>query len=282
MPLNSPRLWIVATPIGNPGDLSARARDTLANADIILAEDTRRADQLCKKAGISPKKLLSFFEHNEKERQSDILQKLKAGENIALITDAGTPLLADPGYRLVRACRAEGIAVSPVPGPSAPIAALSASGLPPIPFTFLGFLPRQDSAKRSLFQNFAHMPGSLIFFERKNRICDTLEIAYKCLGNREVAICREITKEHEEFAIGALKDINKLKFNPLGEMTVIIGPQNEVERTPEEQVNLFIDAALDEGLKPKVAARQVAEKCSGWNMDEIYNKLIEIRKKTEE
>ena len=120
MPLTSPRLWIVATPLGNPGDLSPRAREILENADLILAEDTRRAAQLCRLCGIQGRRFLSFYDHNEAERQEEVLRLLREGRDLALISDAGTPLLADPGYRLVRACRKEGLPVSPVPGPSAP------------------------------------------------------------------------------------------------------------------------------------------------------------------
>ena len=127
MPLTSPRLWIVATPLGNPGDLSPRAREILENADLILAEDTRRAAQLCRLCGIQGRRFLSFYDHNEAERQEEVLRLLRDGRDLALISDAGTPLLADPGYRLVRACRKEGLPVSPVPGPSGPTAAAPAS-----------------------------------------------------------------------------------------------------------------------------------------------------------
>ena len=136
-------LWIVATPLGNPGDLSPRARDVLAGADLILAEDTRRAGLLCSQCNIPARRFLSFHDHNESERQEEVLRLLRQGQNLALVSDAGTPLLADPGYRLVRACRAEGLPVSPVPGPSAPVTALSAAGIPPLPYTFLGGPPEQ-------------------------------------------------------------------------------------------------------------------------------------------
>ena len=126
-------LWIVATPLGNPGDLSPRAREVLAGADLILAEDTRRAGLLCSQCNIPARRFLSFHDHNESERQEEVLRLLRQGQNLALVSDAGTPLLADPGYRLVRACRAEGLPVSPVPGPSAPVTALSAAGIPPLP-----------------------------------------------------------------------------------------------------------------------------------------------------
>ncbi|MDE5879381.1 MAG: 16S rRNA (cytidine(1402)-2'-O)-methyltransferase, partial [Desulfovibrio sp.] len=206
MPSTSPRLWIVATPLGNPGDLSPRAREILASADLVLAEDTRRAAELFRRLGLAPRRFVSFYEQNEEERREEALAALRAGAQVALISDAGTPLLADPGYRLVRACRREGLAVSPVPGPSAPVAALSAAGLPPLPFTFLGFLPRDAGPRRALFQAYAKVPGSLVFFERKDRLAQSLALAAAILGPRELAICRELTKTHEEFVLGRLEN----------------------------------------------------------------------------
>ena len=170
MPLNANRLWIVATPLGNPGDLSPRAREVLASADLVLAEDTRRTARLLRDCGIEARRLLSFYDHNEAERQEGVLRMLREGQTVALVSDAGTPLLADPGYRLVRACRKEGLTVSPLPGPSAPVTALSAAGIPPLPHSFLGFLPRDAAGRDALFSAFAHVPGALIFFERKDRL----------------------------------------------------------------------------------------------------------------
>jgi len=167
-------LWIVATPLGNPGDLSPRAREVLAGADLILAEDPRRAGLLCSQCNIPARRFLSFHDPNESERQEEVLRLLRQGQNLALVSDAGTPLLADPGYRLVRACRAEGLPVSPVPGPSAPVTALSAAGIPPLPYTFLGFLPRDAAGRRATLSAFARTPGSLIFFERKDRLRESL------------------------------------------------------------------------------------------------------------
>ena len=153
MPFPSPRLWVVAGTLGNPGDFSPRARQALQGADLILAEDTRRAGLFFQRHEVVPRgSLRSFFEHNEQERIPFVLKVLEQGRDVALISDAGTPLIGDPGYRLVRACREAGFSVSPVPGPCAPVAALCASGLPPSPFTFLGFLPRQAGDKKRLFR----------------------------------------------------------------------------------------------------------------------------------
>ena len=270
MPLNANRLWIVATPLGNPGDLSPRAREVLASADLVLAEDTRRTARLLRECGIETRRLLSFHDHNETERQEGVLRLLRVGQCVALVSDAGTPLLADPGYRLVRACRKEGLAVSPLPGPSAPVAALSAAGIPPLPHSFLGFLPRDASGRDALFTAFAHVPGALIFFERKDRLKESLAQAARILGPRELAVCRELTKEHEEFIVGRLEDSHQLPDELLGEITVVVGPPEHTERTPREEVLELANAELAQGGKPRQVARRVQDAVRGWSGKEIY------------
>ena len=270
MPLNVNRLWIVATPLGNPGDLSPRAREVLASADLVLAEDTRRTARLLRECGIETRRLLSFHDHNETERQEGVLRLLREGQCVALVSDAGTPLLADPGYRLVRACRKEGLAVSPLPGPSAPVAALSAAGIPPLPHSFLGFLPRDASGRDALFTAFAHVPGALIFFERKDRLKESLAQAARILGPRELAVCRELTKEHEEFIVGRLEDSDQLPDELLGEITVVVGPPEHTQRTPREEVLLLANAELAQGGKPRQIARRVQDAVRGWSGKEIY------------
>ena len=270
MPLNANRLWIVATPLGNPGDLSPRAREVLASADLVLAEDTRRTARLLRECGIETRRLLSFHDHNETERQEGVLRLLREGQCVALVSDAGTPLLADPGYRLVRACRKEGLAVSPLPGPSAPVAALSAAGIPPLPHSFLGFLPRDASGRDALFTAFAHVPGALIFFERKDRLKESLAQAARILGPRELAVCRELTKEHEEFIVGRLEESHQLPDELLGEITVVVGPPEHTERTPREAVLKLANAELAQGGKPRQVARRVQDSVRGWSGKEIY------------
>ena len=270
MPLNANRLWIVATPLGNPGDLSPRAREILASADLVLAEDPRRTARLLRECGIETRRLLSFHDHNETERQEGVLRLLREGQCVALVSDAGTPLLADPGYRLVRACRKEGLAVSPLPGPSAPVAALSAAGIPPLPHSFLGFLPRDASGRDALFTAFAHVPGALIFFERKDRLKESLAQAARILGPRELAVCRELTKEHEEFIVGRLEDSDQLPDELLGEITVVVGPPEHTERTPREEVLKLANAELAQGGKPRQVARRVQDAVRGWSGKEIY------------
>ncbi|MCR4666205.1 MAG: 16S rRNA (cytidine(1402)-2'-O)-methyltransferase [Desulfovibrio sp.] len=274
LPLSHPRLWIVATPLGNIGDISQRARDILASVDLILAEDTRRAERLLASLGLGRRPLLSFFDHNEEERLGGVLTKLREGQDIALISDAGTPLLADPGYRLVRACRREGIPVSPVPGPSAPVTALSAAGIPPLPYTFLGFLPREESARRALFATYPH--GSLVFFERANRLVPSLALAYSVLGKREMVICRELTKVHEEFIVSRLENHQNLP-SFLGELTVVIGPREEDVQTGEERVTALLREALLRGEKPRRSVQLVKESVTGWSSKALYSLLETIK-----
>lgn len=275
MPLNANRLWIVATPLGNPGDLSPRAREILSGADLVLAEDTRRTARLLRECGIEARRLLSFHDHNESERQEGVLRLLREGQSVALVSDAGTPLLADPGYRLVRACRKEGLAVSPLPGPSAPVTALSAAGIPPLPHSFLGFLPRDAAGRDALFSAFAHVPGALIFFERKDRLKESLAQAARILGPRELAVCRELTKEHEEFIVGRLEESDKLPEELLGEITVVVGPPEHAERTPKAEVLLLARDELAQGGKPRQVARRVQDAVRGWSGKEIYALLAE-------
>lgn len=242
----------------------------------MLAEDTRRAGLLLSQCGIKPKNLASFHDHNEEERQAGVMALLGEGKNIALVSDAGTPLLADPGYRLARECRKKGIQVSPVPGPSAPVAALSAAGIPPLPFTFLGFLPRTAGARGELFSAYAQVPGSLVFFERKDRLAESLAQAYEILGSREMAICRELTKIHEEFIIGRLKNGPELAAGLLGEITVIIGPPEKTRRASEEEALAVLRRFLDAGLKPRNAAREASRECPGWTAKELYSLSLSL------
>lgn len=273
----SARLWIVATPIGNYDDLSPRGRSILQEADIILAEDTRRAGMLLNRIGLSPKKLLSFFEHNEAERLPEVIAALEEGKTVALVTDAGTPLVSDPGYRLVRQCRERNLPVSPVPGPSALLAALSASGLPPVPFSFLGFLPRSIPDRKQVFRTYATLPGSLIFFERKNRLSESLAIAFEALGQREVAICRELTKIHEQFIHGRLENGKQLAEGLIGELTIIIGPPEGALRLPVNDARKLLLQALASGLKPKHAAKMVKASATGWTTAELYELIQSLR-----
>lgn len=272
------RLFIVATPIGNLGDLSRRALEVLARAETILAEDTRRTGLLLQQLDIAPKSYLSLHEHNEEQRIRTVLDHLSRGRELALVSSAGTPLVSDPGYRVVRACREHGFRVEPVPGPSAPTVALMASGLPPQPYTFLGFMPRKQRERQRLLQPFADVRTTLVFFERKSRIRAALETARQCLGIREVCLARELTKQHEEFIFLMLGEWEKLPQEPRGEFTVVIGPpEKEGEPTPEAEVQRLLEQELVRGRKPKQVAEQVMHRVRGWNKKAVYELYLRTK-----
>jgi 16S rRNA (cytidine1402-2'-O)-methyltransferase len=200
-------LYVVATPIGNMGDISARAREILAAASAVAAEDTRHSGRLLRELGLE-RPLVSLHEHNERARVAELVGRLQRGESIALVSDAGTPLLSDPGYLLVAAAVEAGITVTPIPGPSAAIAALSASGLPCDRFCFEGFLPSRTAARRRRLAELAAEQRTLVFYEAPHRIADCLEdLAAACGENRRACIARELTKRFETFYRGSLREL---------------------------------------------------------------------------
>ena len=273
MSLNSVQLWIVATPLGNPGDLSPRAREVLQAADTVLAEDTRRAGLLCARCGVTVKRFMSFHDHNEEGRVAGLVDRLHDGEIMALISDAGLPLVADPGYRLVRACREAGLRVSVVPGPCAPVTALAGSGIAPQPFAFLGFLPRSDADRQKTLAPYAHLPLTLVLFERKDRLADTLAVAHAILGPREVCVARELTKTHEEYRVGRLEDgvpPSPDGHDLLGEITVVIGPPEQAVQTGAAELRTLIDEERQLGGSPRDVARRVQTRAPGWTVKAIY------------
>jgi 16S rRNA (cytidine1402-2'-O)-methyltransferase len=256
------RLWVVATPIGNLEDLSPRARETLRSADVVAAEDTRHSAPLLAQAG-SRARTLALHEHNEREQAARVVEHLRAGENVALISDAGTPLVSDPGFRLVRAAREAGFAVSPVPGPCAAIAALSVAGLPSDRFTFEGFLPARAAARRERLQALAAEPRTLIFYESSHRIVESLADCVAVFGaQREGVLARELTKLFEtviaaplgEIAARVDADANQQR----GEFVLIVaGAVGEAaDATLAEGRRVF--ALLREELPPARAAKLAA------------------------
>lgn len=269
----SPALYVVATPLGNAGDLSPRAREVLSRADTVLAEDTRRAGMLFKRQDIVAHGFVSFHEHNEESRRPQVLAALEQGGSVALVSDAGTPLLSDPGFGLVRACREAGHPVVPVPGPSAPLTALMAAGLPPQPFTFLGFLPRKAGERARLLERHGATGATLVFFERKNRLMDTLAAAHAALGAREVCIARELTKVHEDFILGRLDDLDALDVPLMGEFTVVVGPPLEQGPTDEDAMRALLAEEREAGGKPREIARRAAARARGWTSKAAYDLL---------
>ena len=199
-----------------------------------------------------------------------MLGLLDEGRTLALISDAGLPLVADPGYRLVRACRAAGIPVSVVPGPSAPVTALAGSGIAPQPFAFLGFLPRSRSDQEKTLAPFANLALTLIFFERKDRLGETLSAAHAVLGPRELCIARELTKTHEEYILGRLEDGVPAGVELLGEITVVVGPAEAGGVTDREEVLSLIAEERELGGSPRDVARRVQTRTTGWTVKSIY------------
>ena len=253
-----PGLYIVATPIGNLSDLSPRAADTLRRADLVLAEDTRVSGKLLKHAGATTP-MRSYHDHSSDADRADFVGRMGSGA-VALISDAGTPLISDPGYKLVRAAREAGHAVHAIPGPSAAIAALSIAGLPTDRFLFLGFLPAKTGARAVAIAEVAGIKASLVLYESGPRLGETLAALAAELGDREAAVAREITKLHEECVTGPLAELAKryASVPPKGEIVIVVGPP----ATKPEASDHDLDAALDLALRrlsPSRAAAEVAE-----------------------
>ena len=254
----APGLHIVATPIGNLGDLSPRAADTLARADRILVEDTRVTAKLLQHVGAKVP-MTRYDDHTSEAERDRIVAQL--GEHaIALVSDAGTPLISDPGYKLVRAARAAGHAVHTVPGPCAAVAALTLAGLPTDRFLFLGFLPAKAKARADAIAEVAGVRATLVLYESGPRLGDTLAALELALGARDAAVAREISKLHEECVTGTLAELTQRYANaaPKGEIVVLVGPPPEAAPSTDHE----LDAALDEALgrlSPSRAAAEVAE-----------------------
>ena len=255
-------LYVVATPIGNLGDLSPRARDVLAGADRICAEDTRHTRQMLNALGLE-RPLLALHEHNEDARVAQVLSYLQAGESLALVSDAGTPLISDPGYRLVRGLRAAGITVSPVPGPCAAIAALSVAGIASDRFCFEGFLPHKAAARRERLQALTAEPRTLVFYESAHRIEECLADMRAAFDDaREAVLAREITKLFETVLDGTLASIaDAVGADPnqrKGEFVLVVaGAPEDSDAALREGRRLY--AKLSEVMKPSQAAKLAAE-----------------------
>ncbi len=265
-------LYLVATPIGNLADITHRALRVLGEVVLIVAEDTRQTRKLLAHYGIETQRsLLSYHEHSSAGQLEQILATLAQGD-VALCSDAGTPGINDPGYALVRAAIGAGHTVSPIPGPSAPLAALIASGLPSDAFLYLGYLPRKASPRRRAISDVAEQPYTLIFLETPHRLLDALHDLQTVLGERQIAVARELTKMYEEIFRGTFGEaIARFEAQaPRGEITLVIaGAKSSAEVWDEPRVIAAIAAALSEGKKPSQIARQLAAE-SGWPRREVY------------
>jgi len=266
-------LYVVATPIGNLEDITYRAVRILGEVDQIACEDTRQTRKLLDRYGIT-KPLVSYHEHNERSRSQELLRDLQAGKNIALVSDAGTPLIADPGYRIVSEARAQGIPVVPVPGASALVAALSASGLPTDAIFFGGFLPAKKTQRRKLLEAMKSSPATLVFYEAPHRILETLGDVAELLGPRAVTLARELTKIHEEFLHGTpleLRDALAGRPTLKGEMTLIIA-KGETSETPDVPLLEAVDQLVQAGV-PRMEAMKTIARQRGISKREVYREL---------
>ncbi|HZM85169.1 MAG TPA: 16S rRNA (cytidine(1402)-2'-O)-methyltransferase [Blastocatellia bacterium] len=278
-------LYIVATPIGNLEDISLRALRVLKEADLIACEDTRHTRKLLAHYQIS-KPTVSYHQHNERERSAELIKKLDAGVSIALVSDAGTPLVSDPGFRIVREAIDRGIRVVPIPGPSAMITAVSASGLPAGEIAFFGFLPARRAARRARFEEIAGIESTLVFYEAPHRIKQTIADAAEVFGDRECVIARELTKLHEEFVRGSLSQLDLPEFSARGEIVLLIGPPIQGEaRQPGAKHSASISDEVErlietEGLDTKTALKRIA-RARGISKSEAYRLMIAERGRSE-
>ena len=269
-------LHVLATPLGHLGDLSPRAREVLASVDLIACEDTRHSGRLL--AGFAIRTpTISYHEHNETSQARTLLNRLRRGRNIALISNAGTPLVSDPGYRLVNLCRRNSIPVSPVPGPSAAIAALSVSGLPTDRFLFAGFLSRQSGSMRRELKALKALKATLILYVAPHRLASTLEMAREVLGDRHACLAREMTKIHESFYQGTLSEIgSRAGSRPKGEYTLVIeGAASQPPAALDLDLEAYVGGLMQvRGLTRTQAVRSAA-RALGLRRREVYRRSLE-------
>lgn len=278
-PLPPGTLYVVATPIGNMEDITLRALRVLGAVDLVASEDTRTTGKLLTRHGIRAH-LVSLHEHNENERSAELIRRLQEGARVALVSDAGTPLVSDPGYRLVSAAAAAGIAVFPVPGPCSLTAALSVSGLPTDAFVFVGFLSRKGERRAAQLARLEADERTLVFFESPRRIGNLLEDAAAVLGDRPAVLCREMTKRHEEYLRGRLSQIRLLladRERVKGECTLLVGGRVEAPVISDDCLEAEIRrrlAASDTGLASM--AREIAREL-GIPKKAVYEKALRIK-----
>lgn len=273
-------LYIVATPIGNARDITLRALDVLTNADLVLCEDTRVTSKLFARHSIS-NTLMAYHEHNAKHVRPEIIKRLKNGGTVALVSDAGTPLVSDPGYRLVESCIEEGITLTTIPGASAVLSALVLSGLPTDRFFFHGFLPNKTVGRQKALAEIKDVPGSLVFLESAKRLAASLSDMAEVLGPRPVAVTRELTKIYEEIKRGSLEHLSQFYREngpPKGEVTIVVGPPQPVKAPVGDELDALISDALSR-FSVKEVARQISLE-TGLAKRLIYNRALELKNGT--
>lgn len=272
-----PGLILVATPIGNAADISARALAVLEDADVVACEDTRVTAKLFAVHGIKVP-MLPYHEHNAASQRPKLIKRMKHGETVALVSDAGMPLVSDPGFKLVNACIEAGLAVTCVPGPSSVTTALALSGLPADRFFFQGFLPTKRGPRISVFEELATLPGSLVIMESAKRLAAMLADAAGVLGHRDAAVTRELTKRFEEVRRGPLDELAAhyaAAGPPKGEVTVVVGPRPEAERKLDAaELDAVLRAELSQGSVRDAAQR--AAQASGWPKRDVYRRALAL------
>ena len=275
--LLEPALYLVATPIGNLGDVTIRALETFAAADIVACEDTRVTRILLERYGIR-RKMIAYHEHNEAEAASRLVAAVQDGRSVALASDAGTPLVSDPGYRLVQEAIKEGVRVVPIPGASAVLSALTVSGLPNDTFMFAGFLPVKAGQKKSRIEALADVPATLIFYESPRRLADTLEVMAAVLGDREAVVARELTKTFEELRRGSLPELAAHYAQtgaPKGEVVLCVAPPGErAEQSKADTDQMLIGLAAE--MSAAKAAGEAA-RMTGQKKSDLYQRLLKLK-----
>jgi len=280
-PAYGPGLHVVATPIGNMGDITRRAVETLEKADVIACEDTRVTGGLLKRLGLKGK-LVPYHEHNAARMRPELLQRLRDGQRVVLVSDAGTPLVSDPGFKLVREAADAGLRVQAAPGASALLAALMVAGLPTDRFMFAGFPPNKAKARATFLADLAAVPATLVFYESAKRLADSLAAMAAAFGPREAAVCRELTKLHEEVRRAPLTDLAAAyaaEGPPKGEIVVVVGPPPPAAAPGPEDVDALLRAALA-GKSVRDAAAEVAA-VTGLKKRQVYARALELAKESE-
>jgi 16S rRNA (cytidine1402-2'-O)-methyltransferase len=271
------KLFIVGTPIGNLSDFSPRALEALKSADLIVCEDTRHTRKLLTHFGVT-QPLRSFHEHNEDVKAEELADRIEAGETVAMVSDAGMPVISDPGYRLVRIARERGLTVEPVPGPFAGVLALVASGIAPLPFTFWGFTPHRHGERTEFYRRVAASAQTAIVYESPERVVESLDDAMATLGDVEVTVAREMTKMHEEFvhgAISAVVEILRKRERVRGEITLVFSAAvAQVTGVTPEAIAAEFTRLRDSGMRRNDAVKLVSEKF-GVRKNEVYKLLLD-------
>lgn len=270
------KLLLVGTPLGNLADMSPRAVDALKSADLILCEDTRHTRKLLNHFGID-RPTDSYHEHNEDAKASMLVERIEAGQTLALVSDAGMPVVSDPGYRIVRLARERGLTVEPIPGPFAGVLALAASGIAPLPFTFLGFTPHRQGERLDFYRRAAELGHTVVIYESPERVVASLEDALEVLGDTDVTVAREMTKMHEELLSGRVSEVLatlRERDRVHGEITVVFAaPAREAAEVSPEELRAEFERLRESGMRRNDAVKAVAEKF-GMRKNDVYRLLV--------